>query len=415
MSELVRMFRDTISTYKDPNMRNEKVADVGYSTGFPNFDMRNATVVHVKNQERNLNYKYYQIGIADGNITMLIGRSGCGKSTLALQMAANIIRPFPTGCIFSDEIESGMQDSRKQILTKFMGDELRERVITRNTGINTENVYERIKLIHDLRMKNSDKFLYNTGYLDYKGDPILKMEPCVYIIDSWALLRPRGLTEEETLSGQMSTTSSVKANTETLRRIIPMLKAANINLFIINHILQDVKINQFDTRPTQNRFLKSGERCPGGETIMYLISNLLKLYDENVKGEFGIDGSNVVRCELAKSRTNKAGKTTYFFFDQYNGYDPDLSLYITLHKEKLITAAGSWMYFNGHPEVKFQQKSFKEKVTTDPEFRKLFMQVSYEYLSKLADEEEDLDEDVSKSNKDNLNEFYNLVDYKIHA
>ena len=412
MSLLAKLFRDTVSSYKDLSMKNEKVADVGYSTGFPNFDMRNASMVHVKNEEKGLDYKYYMVGITDGSITTVVGRSGCGKSTFCYQIAANIIRPFKTSCIYADEIESGMQDSRKETLTGFIGDELRERIIARNTGITSENFYERVKLIHDIRINHISEFEYNTGYLDYKGDEIYKLEPCVYILDSWALLRPKGLTEEETMSGQMSVTSSAKTNTEILRRIIPMLKNANINLFIINHILKDVNINPYARTVKQNQYLDEGERCPGGDTIFYLANNLIKLYDSHLKPEtFDIDGS-IVTCSFKKSRTNKAGKETYLVYNQSVGYDPELSLYITMHKAKLITNSGSYMYFVGHPEMKFQQKKLKDKLRNDPEFRKLFMQIAMEYLSQMVDDEVEEERKEAETVTNVVQDFYSMIDYK---
>ena len=409
---LQKMFREVMANYKDLGIKSEKVADVGYPTGFPNFDMRNATMVHVYNSEKNLDYSYYQMGISDGSMTTIIGRTGCGKSTFAYQICANIVRPFKNGLIYADEIESGMQDARKETLTKFSGIELKERLICRNTGITTENFYERIKIIHDLKVNNVSEFEYDTGCLDYKGDPIYKLEPTCYILDSWALLRPQGLTEEESISGQMSVTSSAKANTEVLRRIIPMLKNANINLFIINHILQEVKISQFDTTPAQVRYLSQGERCPGGNTVMYLANNLIKLYDENLKINFGIDGS-IVSCKLLKSRTNKAGQVTYLVYNQDTGYDPDLSMYVCLYKDKLVQASGSWMHFVGHPEMKFQQKGFKEKLKNDPQFKALFMDICYEYLKQMVNREEQEYKEEVQHMSEVTDEFYKKLNEHI--
>lgn len=397
MSSLQAMFRNVMASYKDLGIKSEKIADVGYPTGFPNFDMRNATTVHVYNEDKGLNYSYYMMGIPDGSMTTIIGRSGCGKSTLAYQMAANIVRPFKNGLIYADEIEVGMQQSRKETLTKFSGAELKDRLICRDTGITSENFYERIKIIHDLKVNAVSEFEYDTGYLDYKGDPIHKLEPTCYILDSWALLRPQALTEEETLSTQMSVTSAAKMNTEILRRIIPMLKNANINLFIINHILQEVKINPYDTTPSQVRYLAPGERCPGGSTIMYLANTLIKLHDTNLKLNFGFDGA-VISCKILKSRTNKAGQETFFIYNQEIGYDPELSMYYCLYKDKLVQASGAWMYFTDHSEIKFQQKAFKEKLKSDAAFRKLFMDVCYEYFSKMAskaDEAQQQEDDSS--------------------
>lgn len=56
MSSLQAMFRNVMASYKDLGIKSEKIADVGYPTGFPNFDMRNATTVHVYNEDKGLNY-----------------------------------------------------------------------------------------------------------------------------------------------------------------------------------------------------------------------------------------------------------------------------------------------------------------------------------------------------------------------
>ena len=409
---LASMYREAVKAYDNIGM--EKVADVGYSTGFPNFDMRNATKIHVYNPEKGMNFSYYQIGLADGSMTTIIGRTGCGKSTFAYQIAGNIIRPFKTACIYADEIESGMQDARKGKLTGFYGKEYRDKLICRNTGITSENFYERIKLIRDIKMQNIAKFEYNTGYLDYKGDEIYKLEPCVYILDSWALLRPAGLTQEEQISGQMSVTASVKLNTEILRRIIPMLKEANINLIIINHILKDVRINPYDKTPSQNRYLDEGERCPGGDTVMYLANNLIKLFDGGSAKDIaslGINGS-IITCKFLKSRTNKAGQETFLVYDQDNGYDPELSLYWTLKKDNMIEAKGAWMCLKGHPEHKFQQKAFKIKLRNDAEFRKLFMEFSMDYLTKMVNDELEAIQAEVEEERTIVNDFYSIINYK---
>ena len=412
MSDLCRIFRETVQSYKELAMKTEKEADVGYSTGFPNFDMRNAAEVHVYNEEKGLNYKYYMVGLSDGCITTIIGRSGCGKSTWAWQVAANIVRPFKEGSIFADEIESGMQDSRKETLTGFNGAELKERCIVRNTGITSQNFFQRIKLIHDIRVADPDRYMYDTGYLDYNGNPISKFVPCVYILDSYALLRPAELTKEEELSGQMSVTSSAKMNTEILRRITPLIKEANINLFIINHILQDVQINAFKPKQQQNRYLKEGERCPGGDTALYLANNLIKLVDLQLDKGYDMDGSKI-RLEILKSRTNKAGKYTFLVYDQATGYDPELSLFESLKEDGVICAAGAYYSFKDHPEVtKFKRKEFKEKIRTDADFRQKFMAAAMEYLASMVDKEAQEERESVQQTISITNEFYNMINYQ---
>lgn len=242
MSLLVSAFRDKVSKMKDFGMKVETEANVGYSTGFISYDFRNGMMVHGKDNSGNP-MPYYSIGITDGSMVMIIGRSGSGKTTWAVQAAGNIIRPFKTSCIFHDDIESGITHERKSMLSKLSGEELKSRYIHRNTGITGENFYERVKMIHDLKVESRDDFEYDTGLFDEVGNRILKLEPTVYILDSLALLMPAKYTEEEDLSGQMSSTAAAKMNAMIFKRIIPMLKSANIILFIINHINMKIDIN----------------------------------------------------------------------------------------------------------------------------------------------------------------------------
>ena len=106
MTLLSDMFRQEVSKSKDMSMSVEATTDVGYPTGFANFDFMNGYIQTVNNEAKNIHEEYYSLGIANGSFVMVIGRSGCGKSTFCEQIAANIIRPFKSSCIFEDSTES---------------------------------------------------------------------------------------------------------------------------------------------------------------------------------------------------------------------------------------------------------------------------------------------------------------------
>ena len=399
---LSQQFRNAVSKHKDFRMKDESEASVGYSTGFLNFDFMNGTVVHVKSEERNFNY--YSVGIQDGSMVMLIGRSGCGKTTWAVQTAANIVRNFPTACIFHDDIEGGLTEYRKELLSGFHGDELNTKYISRNTGITAENFYERLRMIHDLKLENRSDYEYDTGYFDSHGNRIYKLEPTVYILDSVALLMPAQYTEEEELSGSMSATAAAKVNSMSFKRIIPMLKSANIILLIINHINKKIDINPMQRTKSQVSYLKQDESLPGGNTIIYL-TNLLLRFDDNSKLKedetFGISG-NLVDITLVKSRNNRAGKSCTLVFDQNKGFDPELSLFIMLKNAKRINGAGAYLYIADKSDVKFSQKTFKSKLKESPELRQAFIT---EVMTMLK---EDLD-------SHDYNEELNCHDYSLSS
>lgn len=382
---LSQQFRNAVSKHKDYRMKEESEASIGYSTGFLNFDFMNGTVVHVKSEERNFNY--YSVGIQDGCLVMLIGRSGCGKTTWAVQTASNIVRKFPTACVFHDDIEGGLTEYRKEMLSGFHGEELSTKYLSRNTGITAENFYERLRLIHDIKLQNRSEYEYDTGCFDSHGNRIYKLEPTVYILDSVALLMPAQYTEEEELSGSMSATAAAKVNSMSFKRIIPMLKSANIILLMINHINKKIDINPMQRTKSQVSYLKQDESLPGGNTIIYL-TNLLLRFDDNSKLKedevFGIAG-NLVDITLVKSRNNRAGKSCTLVFDQNKGFDPELSLFIMLKNAKRINGAGAYLYIGDRSDIKFSQKNFKEKIQENPELRQIFIE---EVISLLK---EDLD------------------------
>lgn len=308
-----------------------------------------------------------------------------------------------------DSIEGGMTIPRREQLTDYYGQELTERFVVRNTGINIENFYERVKMIHDLKMENREAYEYDTGLYDTLGNRIYKLEPTVYALDSLALIMSEKHAEEEELSGQMSTTAMAKNNAAVFRRIIPMLKSANIILFAVNHITENIDINPMAKKKAQVSYLKQSERLPGGNTVIYLANNIIR-FDDVTKlkaGEaFGIDGS-LVDLTLVKSRTNKAGQSCTLVFNQDSGFDPELSLFLLLKQNNRIGGAGAYFYIGEHSEIKFSQKAFKEKLKTDQAFKEIFMNevisVLTEQLKAQEFEELGYDHNLSSGILDRIN------------
>lgn len=384
---LLEKYRQIMSKHKDIRMKQEAEPDVQYSTGFPPFDFINGTKV-ISTLPNGQTVSYYSVGIVDGSLCMFIGRSGCGKTTFAVQTAKSIVEQFPTSTIFHDDIEGGITDLRRATLTGWSNEMLREKYRIRDTGITAENFYESIAAIKDLKLSNYEEFSYDTGLYDMNGNKIIKLEPTVYILDSVAMLMPEKYSDEEELSGQMSATAAAKTNAMSFRRIIPMLKSANIILIMINHINQAIQLGIFPNK-SQLSYLKPDESLPGGRTISYL-TNLLIRFDDNSKLKeeegLGVAGS-VVDLQIVKSRTGRAGSTCSLVFDFERGFDPELSLYLLLKNKKRINGAGAYLYIGEHDEKKFSQKNLKQKLAEDPEFRQIFISEAIEILKFMVTED----------------------------
>lgn len=375
MGLLSMAFREQVKKTKDISMIDEQKHSVAYSTGFLPIDFLNGYILEINDR------MYYQPGIIDGSINAVISRSGEGKSTICIQWAANIIRDFKTSCVFMDNAEGGMLLSRAVQLSKFSQEEFQKRFILRDAGITTESIYDRVKMIHDIKVDNPSEYQYDTGIVDEYGKPIMKFEPTVYILDSLKSILPKKLAEDEGTNMNGATTARI--NSDVFLRLVPMCREANIIMLVINHITTK-GVGSFLPQKADLAYLKQDESLPGGKTTStYLQNNIFRLSGRTklkADKEFGIDGS-IVDVSIVKSRTNKAGKDCQLVFSQEDGYDPDLSLFLMLKQNGVLEGAGAHLRLPGS-DVRFSQRTFKSTLYSNEEFYNTFVNLCLEELTK---------------------------------
>ena len=380
-SKLMNLFRDKMSKNKSAN--KEAVFDVMYPTGFTALDFINGTVVWVKSDTMDMNYN--SVGIMDGSSNLLIGRSGSGKSTLGIQIIGNLLKQFPNATAYIDDIEGSLPIPRKEFLLGLSEEDLRNRVFMRNTDITTENVYEQIRNIYDIKMENKADFEYDTGLYDIYGNRIYKLEPTFYFIDSLAMLMPNDVVQDDELFSNMTGSSVAKQNTALVKKISQLLKGANIILITINHILDDIQLG-FIPKPQQIAGLKQGERVPGGRTMLYLANNMFRLDEKTTLKEaegYGINGT-VVDITIVKSRTNASRRSVPLIFDKSNGgFDNELSLLHLLKTEGFVQGASKSVYITTNPDAKFSFKTFKQDLRSNPELQVAFATATKTVLEGL--------------------------------
>ena len=382
--KLMSLFNDKIKKSK----KNNQIADADflYSTGFLEIDYVNGTIIHVKPEDESIPESQYDaVGIVDGTSNTIVGRSGCGKSTLALQIIGNMLRLNPDSEAYIDDIEGSLPMFRKEFLLGLPESELKQRVRFRSTGITTENVFEQVKTIRDIKVENRSDYLYDTGKLDIFGNKIFKLTPTFYFIDSFAMLMPEDIQESDELAGNMTGAQTAKMNASLVKKMSQLLRESNIIMFVINHILDDINTG-FMPKPVQISGLKQGERISGGRTALYLANNMFRLDDAGTLKEsegFGIRG-NVVNLKAIKSRTNANNIPVPLIFNKTIGaFDNVLSLYYFVKSNGAISGAGRSMYLESCPDVKFSQRDFKDKLAESPELQKAFAITCKQYLRDL--------------------------------
>lgn len=387
-------FREQVKNTKDISQKNEMRYSVSYPTGFLNLDFANGYI-----QELEDGSKYFQLGLSDGSINMVISDSGVGKTTLCTQAACNIIKPFKTSCLFVEQAEVGTNIERIKNLAGLNSEEYNNRVIVRDAGITIESVYNRVKTVHDIKVNNPDDYMYDTGLVDYKGK-VFKYEPTIFIIDSVKMvLSNKNAEADETTN--MSAAQNANANSQYYTKMVPLCREANIILILINHITTDINTG-FLPKKSELPYLKQGEHIAGGKSLTYIQNNIFRLdIKSKLKAEdtFGILGS-IVNVDIVKSRTNNSdrGRCT-LVFDQTLGYDSDLSLLLLLKDNKILEGSGAYLKLPGY-DNKFTQKNFKEKLYSDPEFYNVFVSVCLNYLK---DELLAAHERIKKNNETKLN------------
>jgi hypothetical protein len=267
-------------------------------------------------------------------------------------------------------------------------------------------------MIHDIKIENRSEYEYDTGLYDTFGNRIFKLVPTIYAIDSFAMLMPDDVMEKEELDGGMGATAVAKKNTQLVKKITQLLKEANIILFSINHINDDPATG-FLPKPAQIIGLKQGERLPGGKANLYIGNNMFRLDSKGKLKEsegFGIPGM-IVEVELIKSRTNVTRRTIQLIFNMKDGgFDNNLSMLHMIKTAGNLQGAGSHLYFESAPDIKFSMKNFKEELMSNKDLQIAFARECKKVLEPLLSDSKNQVRDADLAEVFDLNSLIDSVE-----
>ena len=261
------------------------------------------------------------------------------NTTLAIQLAANIIRPYKHASVIHYDAEQRMDISRIENLTQLPMVDFQEngRYILKSGLVGLDTIQEMIVKIFAVKVQNKNSITVDTGYVDEFGKPLKILEPTVIIIDSITSVinetfspdNAKELADMQQLQSNTEGARSAKTIKGFFKDILPLCKEANIIVYAVNHINVNMSMNSFIPVAKQHNFLKQDESIPGGRTLLYYPFNIIKLTakpsDDFVEESDGFAG-HIVMVEPVKSSSNQSGNNSKgisfeMVFSFKNGFD----------------------------------------------------------------------------------------------
>lgn len=364
---------------------------VQYPTGFTPFDYLNGYRVNVMDLDEKLVGTYSATGITGGTFVTIIGKSGVAKTTWTIQTAFNMVKQFNDDAfIICYDLEQALNYTRIKNITGATQAQLNNKFILRQEKNYIEDIFDSI--ISIAREKDSDKdaYMYDTGNVDEFNNPIRAYVPTVIIIDSIPTLSSRETDGEEEMKSQTDAMRAAKRLKEFYSKLMPVIKTYNITVFAINHINVKVEINPFAKTQNQVMYLKQDESIPGGVAPIYYANTLIKFISSTKfkEEDDGFDGF-LVRAELIKSRSNKAGQACELVYNQASGFDPIMTLYQFAVSHNLVDGRNPYRYFKNNKDVKFDSRKFRDEYSNNDKLKSVMLEAVYPALERLLSSVED--------------------------
>lgn len=193
-------------------------------------------------------------------------------------MAAEIVKPFPSGFVNHYDLEQALNPTRIMNLTGLTTKEYMDHYVLKSSRSYIEDIFDTIMEIANEKQKNKKLYQYTTDFKDEFGQPITLYEPTVFIIDSIPVLATRPeqkkvkakkgsgqedyYVEDQEIEGQTYALRVAKALKQFFSRLIPIIKEFNITIISINHINQKLEMNAFAKTQAQVLYLKADETLP---------------------------------------------------------------------------------------------------------------------------------------------------------
>ena len=292
-----------------------------------------------------LNYETYG-GIPMGTVVQFVGRESSGKTTTALDAVKNFQKEFERE--FDEEIEKyetliASKKASKEDKEKY--DRLLERGKRKVCYLNYENTMDKVWALRLGVDDSEDAIFYRTPTEDLTAekafDEAIKIaetgEVGLIVLDSIVSLLSEQVIGESV--GKAKVCGNAALVTRFLRKLIPICRALNITVIIINQVIANIKNPYADFE------------MPGGQGLRHY-SDVILVFK---KGEFIDDtgelkgknaespSGNIVQVHVQKTKVFKPDRRIGFYSLTYDyGVDLVLDVFDLAVEFNAIEKSGGW-------------------------------------------------------------------------
>lgn len=248
------------------------------------------------------------------------------NTTLASQISANIIRQHPYSNVIHYDCENRFDISRCETITHlpasfFDGSNGPERYMIKTGLVGLDVIQEMIVKTYVTKMRLKNEMVVPSGFKNEFGKDVMIFQPTVIIIDSITSVinetfnpdNNKDASDAEKMRGNTEGARDAKTLKGFFKDILPLCKEANIIVYGINHINNNMSMNAFIPVSKQQNYLKQDESIPGGKTMLYYPFNIIKLTarpsDDFTEESDGFAG-HIVMVEPIKSSSNQSGNNS---------------------------------------------------------------------------------------------------------
>ena len=396
-------------------------------------------------------FQYHNIGIAGGQVVLIIGKSQVGKTSVGFATGSGIIEPYTSQWryvqMFSDLCkEHGIKIppiENYPFIEIFDTEHTTSldygRKICRYPVKMAENLIKITDVITDRELMKAlrDHIKFKTEMLpkivmpmvDSMNRPIYNYPPTIILIDSLSNLlledAPEGgpLESKDKKQDMYNIYESAIQNTAGARKakvlgtlmsyLVDYAKKYNILILPVSHITNALP-GPTGIPTMMAFFLRAGENLSGSGGVrgLYLASSILRLdYYKGIGTEKstqinlgeGVTG-RVVLAQFAKCKTNSKHNVVKLAYTNVSGYDPLLSSLIQDKEDDALAKSGNFFYLRDYPEYKFSLKNYAEVFGDHPEMFTAYYDEVKERASKMLDDVDEIDnrnrEFLEKARKD---------------